>query len=86
MNPEKKQALVSIDQAYTDASDSAWERMDTLFQQYGSKLTQIRKLTFGLIIPEQYAEDYVQIMDSLVDEGFSKSSLKLKRGYFNISL
>ncbi len=86
MNAEKKQALVSVDQAFTDVSDNAWERMDFLFQQYGNKLAQIRKLTFGLIIPEQFAGEYVQIIDSLVDIGFSKSSLKIKRGYFNISL
>nr|WP_297936129.1 ATP-binding protein [uncultured Blautia sp.] len=40
----------------------------------------------GLIIPEQFADDYVQIIESLVKNGFSKSSLNLRRGYFNISL
>lgn len=69
-----------------DDSESAWTRMDRLFQQYGNALTQTKKINFGLMISEQIVDDYVQIMESLVRNGFTRASLNLKRGYFNISL
>ena len=69
-----------------DDSESAWSRMDRLFQQYGNALAQTKKLNFGLTIPGQFIDDYVQIMESLVRNGFTKASLILRKGYFNISL
>lgn len=69
-----------------DDSESAWSRMDRLFQQYGNALAQTKKLNFGLTIPGQFIDDYVQIMESLVRNGFTKASLNLRKGYFNISL
>jgi len=86
INADSMPTPLSNDPVTNDESEGAWARMDTLFQEYGNRLSQTKKLDFGLMIPEQFTGDYVQIMESLVKNGFSKSSLNLRRGYFNISL
>lgn len=71
---------------YDNETKGAWSRMDALFLKYGNRLAQTKKLNFGLLIPREFADEYVSIMESLSRNGFSKSSLNLRRGYFNISL
>lgn len=86
INVGKKDNPSPVSDEVIDDSESAWSRMDRLFQQYGNALAQTKKLNFGLTIPGQFIDDYVQIMESLVRNGFTKASLNLRKGYFNISL
>lgn len=65
---------------------NVWENLDSLFNTYGNKLSKTRKINLGFLVPNQYTNDYVEIIESLVKCGFSRTSMNFRRAYFNFSL
>lgn len=63
--------------------ENIWEQLDEIYRKEGDSLTNVVKIEIGLFVSEEKMSAYQQIIDSIINEGFSRGSFSFKCPYFN---